>query len=216
MAEIVGDQAPLLKSAGFKKRRHSFNRVVSDGLVHVVHFWMAPKEPPAWTEVPGLRERVYGQFRLDFGVYVPEMTRMGKPRSDWISEYDCHLRQTCSGERRAPTDFGWDLDAADSSALAGAALDAHVLPWLARFPDRDAVLAAYEELGPLEIGLSPAGLLDVADVYRSMGRTRDERRTLEAYVADTVLRNHADYLRDYLNRFGHADLASRITTRDAR
>jgi hypothetical protein len=57
MAAIVADHAPMLKRAGSRKRRHGFNRAADDGLIHVVHFWMAPKEPPAWTEVPGLRER---------------------------------------------------------------------------------------------------------------------------------------------------------------
>jgi len=84
MAIIVRDNAPLLKAARFKKRRHSFNRPGTDGIVHVVNFWMAPKEPPAWTEIPGLRDRQYGSFRLDFGVYVPEMNRSGIPRSDWM------------------------------------------------------------------------------------------------------------------------------------
>ena len=78
MRQIVGEHAPSLKAAGFK-RRHCFNRHADDGLVHVVYFWMAPKEPPAWTEVPGLRERLYGSFRLDFGVYVPEMNRTQTP-----------------------------------------------------------------------------------------------------------------------------------------
>lgn len=81
MLRIVTDHAALLKGLGFSKRRHAFNRSVHDGLVHVVQFQMAPKEPPAWTEVPGLRERLYGTFRLNFGVHVPEMTRTQQPRS---------------------------------------------------------------------------------------------------------------------------------------
>jgi hypothetical protein len=55
---------------------------------------MAPKEPPAWTEMPGLRERLYGKFRLDFGVHIPEIRRMGAPVPGWINEYNCQLRQT--------------------------------------------------------------------------------------------------------------------------
>jgi hypothetical protein len=38
MRAIVDNQAPLLKAAGFKKRRHCFNRLAGDGLVHVVYF----------------------------------------------------------------------------------------------------------------------------------------------------------------------------------
>ena len=94
MPEIVAANAPHLKSAGFRKRRHCFNRRTDDGLVHVVYFWMAPKEPPAWTAVPGLRERLYGHFRLDFGVWVPEITRGGTPKSNWVNEYNCDLRMT--------------------------------------------------------------------------------------------------------------------------
>lgn len=94
MAKVVARHAPLLRVNGFKKRRHCFNRPVADGLVQVVNLRMAPKEPTVWTEVPGLRERLYGLFRLDFGVYVPEMTRSGAPRTAWINEYNCHLRRT--------------------------------------------------------------------------------------------------------------------------
>jgi Domain of unknown function (DUF4304) len=82
MEQIVEDAAPLMRASAFRKRRHSFNRTMPDGLVHVVSFWMAPFEPSAWTEVPGLRTRLYGTFRLDFGVYVPEMNKSGVPKTE--------------------------------------------------------------------------------------------------------------------------------------
>jgi hypothetical protein len=80
MNAIVDGVAPFLKTAEFRKRRSTFNRGRPDGVVHVVNFWMAPFEPPAWTEVPGLRERLYGSFRIDVGVFVAEMNRMGSPK----------------------------------------------------------------------------------------------------------------------------------------
>lgn len=213
MAAIVADHAPMLKENGFRKRRFGFNRAVDDGLIHMVHFWMAPKEPPAWTEVPGLRERRYGSFRLDFGVYVPEMARMGTPRSSWVNDYNCQLRETVgrllTGEWR---DFWWRLDDPDASAKAGDALRAVGLPWLDRFPNATAVLDEFDRVGPIEIGTHPAGALDIADLCRARGDTARERRVLEAYVAEPVLYSHAEYLRGYLNRHGHGDLAERITT----
>lgn len=212
MASIVARQVPTLRSSGFKKRRHSFNRTVADGLVHVVNFWMAPKEPPAWTEVPGLRERLYGCFRIDFGVYVPEMTRMHTPRSTWINEYECHLRRTVG--HLLPdkeSGFWWRLDDPRAAVEAAQALEDHGLPWLGRFPDRQAVLTAFEAAGPFPLGLSPAGALDIADVYRGIGREADERRALEQYVSRPVLRGHAAYLADYLVAHGHEDLTVRIT-----
>jgi hypothetical protein len=215
MAAIVSDLAPLLKNERFRKRRHSFNRVVADGIVHVVYFWMAPKEPPAWTEVPGLRERLYGSFRLDFGVYVPEMTRAQHPRSAWINEYDCHLRRTAGQlSFESPDDQWWHLDDSNSLEDARRALLDRGLPWLDRFPGRGSVLDAFHEFGPLGIGMSPAGALDIADLYRSIGRHEEERRTLEQYVSRPVLRSHASYLAQYLTERGHGDLAERITPHD--
>jgi hypothetical protein len=214
MAALVAEHAPRLRRVGFRKRRHSFNRAESDGLMHVVYFWMAPKEPPAWTEVPGLRERRYGSFRIDLGVYVPEMTRSHVPRSDWINEYDCHLRRTIgqllpgSGD-----DLWWKLDDAGASAAAGLVLEQFGLPWLAHFRNRQSVLDAFESSGGLPLGMGPAGALDIADLYRAVGRPEDERRTLERYVAQPALRTHAEYLTGYLEQRGHGDLAPMIQVR---
>ena len=214
MKAIVSDHAPLLRSLGFRKRRHSFNRRQGDGIVHLVYFWMAPKEPPAWTEVPGLRERRYGSFRLDFGVYVPEMTRSHAPRSDWINDYDCNLRKAIGhllpGES---DDVWWGLEDEGASNVAGQALVQFGLPWLDGFPDRAAVLDAFERDGPLGIGMSPAGGLDIADVYRAVGDHDAERRTLEHYVSRPVLRSHAEYLTEYLQQRGHEALIPLITVR---
>lgn len=107
MAKIVKVNAGILRDAGFKRRRHCFNRQTEAGLTHVVKFWQHPKEPPAWTEVPGLRERRYGTFRLDFGVYVPEMTRSGSPRGKWIYEHTCDLHRTIGQLLRADQGGDW-------------------------------------------------------------------------------------------------------------
>jgi hypothetical protein len=216
MAGIVADHAALLKLSGFRKRRHSFNRLASDGIVHVVLFWMAPKEPPAWTEVPGLRERLFGSFRLEFGVYAPAMSRMGSPRSSWINEYDCQLRRTMGQllSPEAPGDIWWSLRSPSAATDAHRVLAEHGLPWLDRFRDNEAICAAFEREGPFPLGMGPAGSLDIADQYRSIGQHSEEKRVLEDYVARPVQAGHVAYLRDYLAQHGHADLSTRITTRD--
>jgi hypothetical protein len=213
MESVVAANAGSLKLAGFRKRRHSFNRTTQDGLVHVVLFWMAPKEPPAWTEVPGLRERLYGRFRLDFGVYVPEMKRMGVPRSDWINDYNCHLRRTIGqlmGDERG--DLWWSLEDERAPEVAAAALQNLGLPWLDQFPDKDAVIQRFYESGPLGVGMSPAGDLDMAELLSALGRAQEARVMLERYVERPVLRPHAAYLAEYLPTIGHADLVPRIRT----
>lgn len=211
MAEVVRHNAPFLKQIGFRKRRHCFNRRTDDDLVQVVSFLMAPKEPPAWTEIPGLRERRYGSFRLDFGVYVPEMTRNGAPRGSWVNEYDCHVRITVgelNGARGG--DQWWPLDDSEAPEIGAHALRHHGLPWLSRFETHQAVIDALEADAPKPPGVWPAGQLDLADLYRAKNMNADERRILEQYVARPIPGGHEEYLIEYLRRHGHQDLAARV------
>jgi hypothetical protein len=67
-------------------------------------------------------------FRLDFGVYVPEMQRSGGPRTDWINEYNCHLRRTIGQLLQHPVDLWWPLDDADIDRTARTALEERGLP----------------------------------------------------------------------------------------
>lgn len=93
MAHVVSRMAPELAVADFRKRRHSFNRVTGDDLVHVVSFQMGPKLPPGATEVPPYRLDLYGKFTINIGVYVPHLAlRLGRaPRDAWVNEYNCHF-----------------------------------------------------------------------------------------------------------------------------
>jgi hypothetical protein len=217
MAEVVQACAGILRDAGFKKRRHSFNRRTAAGLTHVVNFWQHPKEPPAWTEVPGLRERRYGTFRLDFGVYVPEMTRLGSPRSAWVNEYNCDLRRTIGqllGEEYRERDWWWPLDDEAADEVARSALVEHGLPWLDRFPDHEAIVRAFHAGGPFAIGMAPAGPLDVAEMLAGLGRHEEAREVLVEYVSHPVSKGHFYVLRDYLPRAGHPDLVPMITVEE--
>lgn len=214
MANIVKASVPLLKSNGFRKRRYGFNRRTPDGLVLVVHFWMAPFEPPAWTEIPGLRVRAYGGFRLNFGVWVPEMNRSATTDLSWVNEYQCQLRTTSGGllAEEAHSDHWWSLEDPAAATNARDVLRELGLPWLEARSSREAILAGYERGGYLPLGMHPAGGLDIADLYLAMGRPQEARRTLEAYVEEPHLRNHVGYLAEHLTARGHGDLVARIHT----
>lgn len=214
MTAIVAGFASVMKQQGFRKRRHCFNRTMESGLVHVINFWQHPKEPPAWTEVPGLRERRYGTFRVDFGVYVPEIQRSSSPRSDWINEYNCHLRRTSGRLEGATEDMWLALDDPQSVEHTRSTIEDYGLPWLARFPTQDSVLDEFLANGAIAIGMTPAGGLDMADMLIALGRDAEARSVLEAYVSRSVLKSHAQYLADYLTTREHGDLADRITTHD--
>jgi hypothetical protein len=97
--------------------------------------------------------------------------------------------------------------------MAATALDEQALPWLNRFESRQAILRAFEREGSLAIGLSPAGPLDIAEVYDGIGRSADARRVVETYVRSGVNRSHAAYLAEYLPTRGYADLVPKIAIR---
>lgn len=214
MAQIVAANAKSLRDLGFKKRRHGFNRLLDSGLVQVVSFWQAPKEPPAWTEIPGLRERRYGTFRLDFGVYVPQMNRTHAPRSEWINQYDCSIRvtigQLVTGQWK---DLWWDLNAPHAEEIARDALSDFGLPWLDSFPDQESIVDAYQSGGIAALWGHPAMPLDIATLLANLGRVDEARSVVESYVVKPVLIGHADYLRGWLKRFGYSDLVPLVSTR---
>ena len=138
---------------------------------------------------------------------------MGPPKSDWLNEYDCHLRMTIgelmTGDDHA--DLWWSLDDDDAVAKADVAIRNYGLPWLDQFPSKHHLLTAFETHGPFPLGMSPAGALDIAQLYVGLDRQLEARRTLENYVKHPVGAGHADYLQGYLREIGQADLADRVT-----
>src|SRR6478735_7488339 len=82
------------------------------------------------------------------------------------------------------------------------------IPWLDMFPSRASILRRFEADGPLALGMSPAGGLDIAEMLDAIGRPSDARRTLERYLERPVLRSHAGYLESYLPKIGQGDLVS--------
>src|SRR5262249_41248071 len=93
LTAVVKSVAPLLKEAGFKRKRHSFNREVEPGLIHVVRF-QAGQFPIGDYEVPGmpwLRQNLWGKFTVNLGVYVNEVwvATSRQPAPEFAQEYHC-------------------------------------------------------------------------------------------------------------------------------
>ena len=177
MRSVVALTGPLLKSAGFRKRRNSFNRTPEPGLVQVVNFQMGAFNPPGPGSEAHLAARqalggagdLYGRFTINLGVYVEEMAISDHERREgWINDYNCHLRERIGGLMQPPADTWWSLE--DPSAAhhaASQALDRAGLPWLNRLTSRDGILHAYENEGRFGIGLGPAGPLRIAWLLRA-------------------------------------------------
>jgi hypothetical protein len=67
---IVRALAPELKQAGFRRKGRAFNRVVEDGLVHVIHFWGGPAH-----------SIVRGKYAVDLGVHIREVYELNSRAS---------------------------------------------------------------------------------------------------------------------------------------
>ena len=128
MAAFVRTIHPDLKRAGFRKRRHTFNRSVEDGVVQVVNFQMGPKLPPGTEPIPRLRPDLHGLFTVNLGVAVHEAWQLERQRLEgwgpddsllppqapgsfpaFLNDYDCQIRVRL-GELTHERDTWWSLD----------------------------------------------------------------------------------------------------------
>lgn len=90
MEAAVAAAAPLLRERGFRKQRHRFNAETERGLTQVLTFQMGAHQPPGTTEVPGLRENLYGAFTANLGLHFDEVrdVPLRLPRPSFLREED--------------------------------------------------------------------------------------------------------------------------------
>lgn len=207
MQQIVRDTMPLLKAAGFRKRRHGFNRRVEAGMVHVVSFQMGPYEPPGTEEIPPFRIDLYGRFAVNLGIYVAEMVLEDwQVPKEWVNEAQCQLRKRL-GElvTDGASDLWWFLDepSAASSDVADA-LSEFGLPWLDRFLTRADLLREWRSKGPLALGMSPRGPIEIAWMLADSDRQAAES-LIRTYLAEDLAPGHREWLAKILptRGFGH-------------
>ncbi len=208
MAAIVASIAPSMKAAGFRKRRHTFNRRVGDdGFVQMLNFQMGAFDPPGTVEIPGLRPNLYGRFTVNLGVFVPAIQRGGLAERDWYSDYHCQVRKRIGELLEEQADVWWRLDHPDTEADVAATIRDHGLPWLARFENYVGLLDLWGSGGGAAVGLNyPAAPLDIADVLLHLGRKSDAEAVLRDYVGKEHVVGHADVVRTYLLDRGFGDL----------
>lgn len=215
MSRVVADVAPLLKVAGFRKRRHTFNRSPEPGLVQVVNFQMGAFEPPGpgsefhrtARESIGLAGNLYGRFTVNLGVYVAEMVLPGSDhRGGWVNHYDCQLRKRIGELLALRKDVWWSLD--DFETAASTALDALQeagIPWLDGLVSRDAILALYEAVGRRGLGMTPVGPVQIAWLLKDRDRKGAET-VLRAYLEAPLAPGHRRRVEAWLREGGFAHL----------
>jgi hypothetical protein len=90
-----------------------------------------------------------------------------------VNEYNRQLRRTqATRSSDQPQAEWWPSAEASITTRSVRFLDNVALPWLDRYPDKPAIIAAFHELGSLALGMGTAGGLDIADLCAALGPSR--------------------------------------------
>lgn len=189
MKAIAAHFAPLLKEAGFRKRRNSFNRRFEDGITHQFGFFQI-----------GAYSIGHGSFHLHFGVHVPEKSLYdGNPvPKDWVIDADCCIRLSIGPNSPMNYHHAWPITATGevlSDVLRG--ID-EGLRTLSRYRSRDAILAATSEpetpnrdLKSMFFFEPPLGILKTCILLRD-AQTEAAGREIAGYLKKAES-EHADH-----------------------
>jgi hypothetical protein len=141
----------FLRPLGFRRKGRSFNRRVTDGLVHVVTLQMG-EYPIGDYVIPEIRESFYGRFTANLGVFLPGVRSLEhhRPAPQFLREYDCDIRQRLSVLAYSE-DRWWDLDhaVAETASEIVRLMDGFGVPFLERFENCATVLNTIDSEGEL-------------------------------------------------------------------
>jgi len=181
MKELASAIAPTMKAAGFRKRGKNFNRTLTNGLIHEVSLYQLG----AWSSL-------HGQFRLEFGCFVPEaeLYRMNKPPESWKANYFCSIRGFL------PDNSSWVISTSSKTVerVSKAASDA--LKVLDTLSNRSTLVA--NGLSRTELFFdTPPDILSACLLY-SDGKKDDALKLVNDLVADeTISSGHRDHVAEW-------------------
>ena len=97
-----------LKKFGYTKKGRTHNRIVDDGIVHVINFQLGEYPVGDNYIIPGIRESHYVKFTVNLGVFVNDIYEVtqGQPAKDFIHEYICQIRTRLPELTNSNDDWG--------------------------------------------------------------------------------------------------------------
>jgi Domain of unknown function (DUF4304) len=206
MGQLVAQLRPFLKERGFRARAATFNRKTQDGLTHVVQFQSGRCDPPGTNYIPGLRENLYGKFTINVGVFVPEVytAEWGNSRKEreFVPEIDCCIRRRIGALAPQEVDVWWLIKAdPETQAVLKQHLERDVLPFLAKFETRNALLS---ELRRSPEASAPGGppRVTCAIILASRGQAEEAGALLKEQSALAAKPSHTEYLRQLARTLG--------------
>lgn len=205
MDNVARPIAGYLKTMGFKKMSHTFNRKTLDGLVQVVNLQMGRYPIGNQPELTSFNRILYGKFTVNVGVFVPELAeewwKAQKNPMAFIKEYDCQFRTRLSPLMKAAADLWWDLGSNDEAVAEEiiSNLRVYALPFLDEFATREQIVKGC----PLFNAKSTRHYLDVALILVGLGRQAEAQEAFLRHVQKSAHNpGHLHYLKGIADKYG--------------
>jgi hypothetical protein len=201
MAALVKGIHPRLKKAGFRKRRHTFNRSTEPGVVQVINLQMGQKLPPGTEPIPRLRPDLHGLFTVNLGVAIKEAWLLSRREQHaqfptFLHDYDCDIRERLGRLLGEQQDVWWKLrrdrkklatDIGDSILEQGTA-------WLETRGTREGILRIWDNSGLTALPTPTA--LPIVMILRHLNRPAQAEEILRSYYEGITLGPHKRYVHD--------------------
>ena len=191
---IVDHIAPKLKAAGFRKRRHRFNRALDDGLIHEFSLYLLSADSSG-----------HGTGYFHAGCYVPAAELYERNGTDpkWVTSARCCIRDMFNNDPKAawPGNFYVTAMAKDPSKA-----DVHVeraLKFLDGISTLEQIMAIDPTAHKQGIG-TPLGIVQSCIAF-DQGERGQAKELLSQYLAAARTRgsdSHTEFIEDWAKEQG--------------
>jgi len=207
MDELQSHLRPFLRAHGYRIHARKCNRTTADGLIHVIRFQMGRFDPPGTNYIPWFREKVYGKFTVNVGVYVPEVyaewfrwSKKGAPT--FVDEADCCVRVRLGQLGPERSDIWWKIEAsARIASQLQSRIESDALPFLARFETRDGLLKEFSAAGG-ECLLGGRTKTVCAIMLAARGNAVEARQLLREHAQQAHDLKQSEYAHELARRLG--------------
>jgi Domain of unknown function (DUF4304) len=205
MSHVQSEMADLFRQRGFRKRNRTYNRPSNDGLVQVINFQMGRYDPPGTSEIPGMRENLYGYFTVNLGVFVPEVAELYYPGEsrEFIAEFSCQLRVRLGELGNKRKDLWWPLS---SPTKVVAEIRERLIndgfSFLERFASRDAIVNDWLDFSHGIASAETNGRIIVGIILAKLGRLEEASLQLTKQVERCAHPGQVDHVKQLAVRLG--------------
>jgi hypothetical protein len=196
--QILQNLSQDFKNKDYRKRSHTYNRVLDSGIIHVVNFQMGTYPLGPNYVIPGLRPNFYGKFTLNAGIFIPEVFVFeGREPPVFVSEPWCHIRRSTSLLTPEAETHWWDLR--NDLCLIAHEIQSYLMeiifPYLQRFQSYEDIIQEWKnDANFWRSHFRPSQNILMAVVLVSMGKRQIAENLLQQEYKQAKLPRYADFV----------------------